>query len=67
MTVGRKLRKLRGKKKRRTVAKDIGVSESAYVKYERDERIPRDDVKIRIASYFNKSVQEIFFDAREHL
>lgn len=28
--------------------------------YENGERIPRDDIKIRIAQYFQRSVQEIF-------
>ena len=29
--------------------------------YERGERIPRDQVKKRIAHYFGKTVEEIFF------
>lgn len=66
MNVGSKLRELRGNQRKRAVAKAVGVSESAYVKYERGERVPRDDVKVRIASYFNKTVQEIFFDQIEH-
>ena len=66
MNVGSKLRELRGNQRKRAVAKAVGVSESAYVKYERGERVPRDDVKVRIASYFNKTVQEIFFDQLEH-
>ena len=66
MNVGSKLRELRGNQRKRAVAKAVGVSESAYVKYERGERVPRDDDKVRIASYFNKTVQEIFFDQLEH-
>lgn len=66
MNVGAKLRELRGKKSKSVVAKAVGVSESAYVKYERNERVPRDDVKVRIASYFNKTVEEIFFGKNEH-
>lgn len=67
MTVGEKLRDLRGNKSKSAVAKAIGVSESAYVKYERNERVPRDEVKKRIASFFNKSVEEIFFGNVEHI
>ena len=66
MSVGSKLRELRGNQSKSVVAKAVGVSESAYVKYERGERVPRDDVKVRIASYFNKTVQEIFFGSNEH-
>nr|DAZ75624.1 MAG TPA: repressor protein C2 [Caudoviricetes sp.] len=30
--------------------------------YENGERIPRDGIKLKIAEYYQKSVQEIFFD-----
>ena len=29
--------------------------------YEREERVPRDEVKIQIAKYFKMPVQDIFF------
>lgn len=61
VTIGQKLRKLRGKRTKQTVADAIGVSYSSYVKYERDERHPGDEVKKRIAKYFGVSVQSIFF------
>lgn len=61
MTIGEKLRKLRGKRKKQTIADAIGVSYSSYVKYERNERNPSDDVKKKIAKYFGVSVQSIFF------
>lgn len=62
MTSGEKMRTLRGEKSKRRVAEELGISFSSYVKYERNERIPRDDVKIRIAKYYRKSVQDIFFE-----
>ena len=61
MTIGEKLRELRGSKTIEDVAKSIGVSPSALSMYENDNRIPRDEVKIRIAKYYKKSVQSIFF------
>ena len=61
MTAGQKMRELRGKKTKEEVAKAIRVTFSSYVKYERDERVPRDEVKIRIADYFGSTVSEIFF------
>lgn len=47
-------------------AQDLEVSKSALAMYERGERIPRDGVKVRIARYYNRSVQSIFFAATEH-
>lgn len=44
------------------VADDIGVSISSYCKYEAGKRIPRDEVKEKIANYFNRSVGFIFFN-----
>lgn len=58
--MGKRLRSLRGKKTQEEVAKAIGVSFSAYTKYEMGIRIPRDEVKIRIANYYHKTVQYIF-------
>ena len=61
MTAGQRLKKLRGKKSKREVAQSVGVTEWAYIKYERDERVPRDEVKKRLAEYFKTSVESIFF------
>ena len=46
--IGERLQKLRGDKTQEAVARDLGVSPSAVGMYESGERIPRDDVKIRI-------------------
>ena len=62
MTTGEKLRKYRGKKSVEQVASDLGVSVSAYTKYERNERTPRPPVMLKIAEYYKKSVQTIFFN-----
>lgn len=59
--IAKKLVELRGEKTREEVAKAIGVSVSAVGMYENGERIPRDFIKIRIAKYYNRSVEEIFF------
>ena len=61
MTTGEKLRELRGNRTKGTVAEAIGVSYSSYTKYERNERRPTDKVKERIAKYYKKSIQSIFF------
>lgn len=66
MSFGKNLRELRGEKTQEETAKSIGITKSSWAMYEREERIPRDEVKIRIAQYFHKTVQEIFFAQSEH-
>lgn len=59
--IGRRLAELRGHRSQQTVAKDLGISSSAVGMYETGQRIPRDPVKIRMAEYFGRSVEEIFY------
>ena len=59
--IGKKLKELRGNKTQAEVAKAIGISVSALSMYEQNERVPRDGTKIKLAAYFKKSVQSIFF------
>lgn len=58
---GQTLINLRGEKPREDVAKDLGISLSALAMYERGERSPRDEIKIRIANYYHSTVQDIFY------
>lgn len=60
--IGKKLVELRGEKKQGDVAKSIGVSVSALSMYECGERIPRDNIKLRIAAYYGKTIQSIFYE-----
>ena len=59
--IGRRLIKLRGNRTQDEVSKALGISLSAIGMYERGERIPRDEVKIAIAKYYDTTVQSIFF------
>lgn len=61
MSVGERLRSLRGEKTQEEVAKDLGVTKSSYAMYERDERTPRDEVKVKIARYYGLRVGQLFF------
>ena len=61
MTVAERLIKARGDKKREEVASAIGVSLSAITMYENGERTQRDETKIKLAEFYNKTVQELFF------
>ena len=60
-TTGMILRELRGEKTQEKVANDLGITKSSWAMYEREERVPRDEVKIQIAKYFKLPVQDIFF------
>ena len=62
MTVAERLVKARGSKRREEVAAAIGISLSAIAMYENGERTPRDETKVKLANYYGKSVQELFFD-----
>lgn len=53
--------KLRGKRSRSVVSEAIGISERALQSYELGERVPSDDVKQKLAAYYKRSVQYIFF------
>lgn len=55
------LKELRGNKSQAEIASSVGVTKSAWAMYERGERVPRDEVKIKIAKHFGRSVQEIFY------
>lgn len=48
MSTGNKLRELRGTWTQNDVAEAVGVTKSSYAMYERDERTPRDEVKIHL-------------------
>lgn len=64
--IAEKLIALRGEKTREEVAKAINISISALQMYENGQRVPRDEIKIRIANYYNVSVQQLFFENQHH-
>lgn len=57
-----RLVELRGNRTQRSVANAVGIGPTALSMYESGMRMPRDDIKIKLANYYNKEVQEIFFD-----
>lgn len=63
MTTGQKLKALRGEKSQQKVSADLKITKSALAMYERDKRIPRDEIKVRIAEYYGVTVQSLFFSA----
>lgn len=65
MSIGTKLKALRAEKKKsqQQVADDLNITKSALAMYERGDRIPRDEVKVRIANYYGETVQSLFFSS----
>ena len=44
----------------------LNISNSAIAMYETGKRIPRDEIKIRIAEHFAVPVESIFFPNKQH-
>ena len=62
--IGMKLTELRGEKQQLEVADAIGISRSALSMYEAGERIPRDEIKVKLARYYGCSIESIFFSEK---
>lgn len=60
--ISAKLIKLRGNLSREKVCSDVGISFSALQSYETGVRIPKDEIKVKLAKYYGVTVQSIFFD-----
>lgn len=59
--IGARLRALRGDRSQQEIATALGITPMAISCYERGERIPLDEIKIKIANYYGRTVQDIFF------
>ena len=66
LKIGARLAKLRGDKGQDEVAEAVGISRSALSMYECGERIPRDEIKIRLADYYQTSVESLFYANEVH-
>ncbi len=64
--VAKNLINLRNKKSREEVARAVGISVSTLQMYENGQRIPRDNIKIKLANFYGVTVQTIFFDSEQH-
>ena len=61
MSIGERLRALRGAETQEQMGARFGVAPSTWGMYERGDRVPRDEIKSRIARYYGKTVDELFF------
>ena len=67
--IGKKLKGLREQKgeSAEELSKALNISASAVAMYETGKRIPRDEIKIRIAEHFVVPVESIFFPNKQHV
>lgn len=61
-----KLVKLRGTRTQEEIANAIGISISAIGMYETGQRVPRDEIKVKLANFYNVSIESLFFDNNVH-
>ena len=60
MVVNR-LTSIRGEESLQSVANAIGISSSSLEMYESGWRLPRDEIKIKLAEHYKTSVRALFF------
>lgn len=63
-TYSEKLVSLRGDRSQTTVAAAVGISTSALAMYECGKRVPRDEIKVALAKYYNTTVGQLFFNQK---
>lgn len=61
--ISEKLGNLRLKKNvsQSQVAESLGITKAAVNQYESGQRIPSDEVKIKLSNYYGVSVQDLFY------
>lgn len=59
--VGKRLKELRKETPLQKVAAAVYITENSLIAYEAGKRMPRDEVKIRLADYYGVSVFNLFF------
>ena len=60
--IARRLREARAGRYESDVCEACGIVRSALCQYETGRRIPMDEIKVRLAQYYGKTVQELFYD-----
>ncbi len=61
MDVSQRLINARGNIKRSDVCKSVGISLSALRMYETGKRVPRDEIKVKLALFYHTTVGELFY------
>lgn len=61
IAVGKRLKELRGNHSKEEIAYRMGISVTSVSLYETGKRMPRDEVKVKLADFYGLTVQELFF------
>lgn len=56
-----RLREARGSRSRDEIVRLCGISVSALSMYENGQRVPRDEIKVKLANVYNGTVEDLFF------
>jgi transcriptional regulator with XRE-family HTH domain len=66
--IGKRIKELREGRKETMddLSNAVDTSSSAIAMYETGKRIPRDEIKIRIAEHYGVPVESIFFQKKQH-
>lgn len=59
--IASRLRKARGNRTRKEVADALGIAYSTLNMYEFAQRVPKDEIKRRIADFYGMSIEELFY------
>lgn len=62
MTMGEKLKKIRGDRTLKDVSEATGIKISTLSNYENDYRTPKDNNKKILCKFYEESIEKIFFD-----
>jgi len=60
--IGKRLKDLRGNRPKELIALAVGITSQALINYETGVRVPKDAIKVKLAAYYGKTVQELFYD-----
>ena len=61
MSIAERLIAARGAMPRTEVCSVVGISQSALAMYERGLRVPRDEIKVKLAKAYGTTVEDLFF------
>lgn len=63
MSIADRLIEARGEIPRAKVCDDLGIAYSTLTMYELGKRVPKDEIKVKLARYYGQSVESLFFAA----
>lgn len=65
--INQTMKRLRGNKSQRKVANELKIPVSTYAMIELGNRFPRPDLQLKLAKYFGTTVDELFFNRKNHV